>query len=161
MLEFSTLPPMARTILIYAGWFTLPNWATNVTVVLLNRAVSHFKPNYSPPAKGSPQAVDQWRYSYAFVMISYLVTTTIHSCLSMPLNFYEILGVGPDAEDQALKVAFRTFARRNHPDRVGPKGAPLFIAVRDAFEALNHPVKRFAYDRCVRSSSWLTFWAGR
>ena len=69
----------------------------------------------------------------------------------MPLNFYEILGVGPDADDQALKVAFRTFARRNHPDRVGSKGAPLFIAVRDAFEALSDPVKRFAYDRFVCS----------
>ena len=67
-------------------------------------------------AKGSAQAAVQWDYSYAFVLMSYLAITMIHSCLSMPLNFYEILGVGPDADDQALKVAFRMFARRNHPN---------------------------------------------
>lgn len=82
-------------------------------------------------------------------MFSYLATTSVYSCVAMPPNFYEILGVSPEADDQVLKLAFRTFARRNHPDRVGPQGAPLFIAVRDAYEALNHPVKRFAYDRCV------------
>ncbi|KAF8589470.1 hypothetical protein K439DRAFT_1612698 [Ramaria rubella] len=146
MFEFA-LSPMTRTILIYAGWFTLPGWATNITVHLYHRILSYFDPKYTPPSKGSARAAGIWRYCYAFVMISYLVTTTIHSSLSMPLNFYEILGIGPDADDQDLKVAFRNFARRNHPDRVGPGGAPLFIAVRDAYEALNHPVKRFAYDR--------------
>jgi DnaJ domain len=152
MLQIPTLSPMSRTILIYVGWFFLPNWATGVTVVLYNRIVSYFNPNYTPPIRGSPQSMSQWRYCYAFVMLSYLVTTTVHSCWAMPSNFYEILGVGPDADDQALKLAFRTFARKNHPDRVGPQGAPLFIAVRDAYEALNQPVKRFAYDRCVKLS---------
>ena len=116
MLELPSLPPMSKTLLVFAGWFTLPNWVTGVMVVLVNRVVSYFKPNHSPPAKGSAQAAVQWRYSYAFVLISYLAITTIHSCLSMPLNFYEILGVGPDADDQALKVAFRMFAQRNHPN---------------------------------------------
>ena len=141
MLEFPSLPLMSMTLLVFAGWFSLPNWVTGVMVILINHVVSYFKPNHSPLAKGSAQATVQWHYLYAFVFISYLAITMIHSCLSMPLNFYEILGVGPDADDQALKVAFRTFARRNHPDRVGSKGAPLFIAIRDAFEALSDPVK--------------------
>ena len=145
--ELFSLSPMARAILIYVGWFFLPNWATVVTITLYNHIISYIKPNYTPPIRGSPRAASQWRYCYAFVIFSYLATTTIHTCLAMPLNFYEILGVGPDADDQMLKMAFRTFARKNHPDRIGPQGAPLFIAVRDAYEALNHPVKRFAYDR--------------
>jgi len=147
MLQFPSLPPMVRTILVYGGWFILPNWATNTIVVLYTRLMAFIKPNYIPPARGSPQAATIWRYCYTFVMASYLIVTTVHAFLSMSPNFYEILGVRPDANEQALKAAFRTFARRNHPDRVGPRGAPLFIAVRDAYEALNNPSKRFAYDR--------------
>jgi hypothetical protein len=138
---------MVRTILVYGGWFIFPNWATNTTVIFYNRLMVFLKPNYVPPARGSPQATTMWRYCYAFVMTSYLVATTAHAFLSMSPNFYEVLSIRPDANEQALKAAFRTFARKNHPDRVGPRGAPLFIAVRDAYEALNNPVKRFAYDR--------------
>lgn len=62
-------------------------------------------------------------------------------------NYYEILGVAPAADENALKLAFRQFAKRYHPDRVGPQGEALFIRVRDAFEALKNPTVRFAYDR--------------
>lgn len=64
-------------------------------------------------------------------------------------NFYELLGVDPRSDEGALKAGFRAFARKNHPDRIGPGGEALFIDVRDAFEALKDPVVRFAYDRCV------------
>jgi len=147
MLEIFSMSPITRTILVYVGWFFLPNWATGVTVAFYNRFVSYFSLNYTPPAKGTSEAASQWRHCYAFVMFSYLAITSVYSCMAMSPNFYEILGVGPEADDQVLKLAFRTFARKNHPDRVGPQGAPHFIAVRDAYEALNHPVKRFAYDR--------------
>jgi len=55
--------------------------------------------------------------------------------------------VGPDADESQLKLAFRNFARKNHPDKVGRQGEELFMIVRDAYESLKHPVKRFAYDR--------------
>lgn len=67
----------------------------------------------------------------------------------MPRNFYEILNVSPDIDESGLKFAFRAFARKNHPDRVGKAGESVFIEVRDAFEALKDPVVRFAYDRYV------------
>ena len=69
----------------------------------------------------------------------------------MPPNFYEILGVRPDVDENGLKLAFRAFAKRYHPDRpgVGSQGAEMFMYVRDAFEALKDPVMRFAYDRYV------------
>ena len=69
----------------------------------------------------------------------------------------------PDADDNTLKIAFRHFAKRNHPDRpeVGEEGAELFRVVRDAFEALRDPVVRFAYDRYVffpkSRRSWCSF----
>lgn len=65
----------------------------------------------------------------------------------MAPNYYELLGVEPTAEENVLKIAFRQFARKYHPDRVGPQGETMFIEVRDAFEALKNPVTRYAYDR--------------
>lgn len=65
----------------------------------------------------------------------------------MSPNLYETLGVYPTADDTALKTAFRQFAKKNHPDRVGPQGESLFMEVRDAYDALKNPITRFAYDR--------------
>ncbi len=67
----------------------------------------------------------------------------------MPPSFYEVLGVAPGVDENGLKLAFRAFAKKYHPDRpgVGPGGVEMFMSVRDAFEALKDPVVRFAYDR--------------
>lgn len=65
----------------------------------------------------------------------------------MAPSFYEILGVAPNVDENGLKLAFRAFAKKNHPDKVGAEGVDLFMQVRDAFEALKDPVVRFAYDR--------------
>lgn len=139
--------PLIRSLLIYVGWLILPNSITNIVFICFVRLRLKINRNYRPPAKGTPQAAMIYRYCYAFTMIIYLLVTTIHSFITMPSNFYDALGVDPTADEQTLKVAFRHFARRNHPDRVGPSGEPFFIAVRDAYESLRDPLKRFAYDR--------------
>ncbi|KIJ51415.1 hypothetical protein M422DRAFT_244587 [Sphaerobolus stellatus SS14] len=141
------LPPMARLLLTYAGWFILPNWVTNIAVVFYYRLRILFKPNYQPPARGSPEAANVWRYSYAFVMMSYLTITTLYSFATMPLNFYEILDVAPDADELTIKGAYKKFARKYHPDRAGASSAALFMEVRKVYEALSNPIKRLAYDR--------------
>jgi curved DNA-binding protein CbpA len=44
-----------------------------------------------------------------------------------------------------------TRSRKYHPDRLGPNppryAEERFIAIRQAYEILTDPVKRFAYDR--------------
>jgi DnaJ-class molecular chaperone len=73
----------------------------------------------------------------------------VQSSRTLPPNFYEILGVVPDVDENGLKIAFRQFAKKHHPDRpgIGEDGAQLFMMVREVFEALKNPVVRFAYDR--------------
>ncbi|KAF7350963.1 J domain-containing protein [Mycena sanguinolenta] len=100
----------------------------------------------APPA-GTFEYQRHYRYTFAVVVLGYLIYTMIQGSNSMLPNFYEILGVAPAADENALKLAFRQFAKRYHPDRVGPQGEALFIQVRDAFEALKNPTVRFAYDR--------------
>ena len=64
-------------------------------------------------------------------------------------DFYEILGVSKDADEKALKVAYRKLAMENHPDRNpdNEAAADRFREASEAYDVLKDPQKRAAYDR--------------
>jgi curved DNA-binding protein len=69
-------------------------------------------------------------------------------------DYYDILGVKPDANDAAIKSAYRKAARKFHPDVSKEAGAEeKFKSVNEAYEALKDPAKRRAYDQ-LRSSGY-------
>lgn len=64
-------------------------------------------------------------------------------------DYYEVLGVGRDADAKALKGAFRKLAMQYHPDR-NPDNAEAeskFKEINEAYEILKDEDKRAAYDR--------------
>jgi molecular chaperone DnaJ len=64
-------------------------------------------------------------------------------------DYYEVLGVTKDADEEALKKAYRSLAMKYHPDR-NPGDAEadaLFREASEAFEVLRDPQKRARYDR--------------
>jgi curved DNA-binding protein len=62
-------------------------------------------------------------------------------------DYYDTLGVKPDASDAEIKSAFRKLARKYHPDVSKEAGAEdKFKAVNEAYEALKDPEKRRQYD---------------
>jgi molecular chaperone DnaJ len=64
-------------------------------------------------------------------------------------DYYEVLGVPRDADEAALKKAYRRLAMQYHPDRNnGDRAAEArFKEVTEAYEVLRDPSKRSVYDR--------------
>jgi len=63
-------------------------------------------------------------------------------------DYYNVLGVEPNAGDAEIKSAYRRLARKYHPDVSKEAGAEeRFKAVNEAYEALRDPARRKAYDQ--------------
>ena len=64
---------------------------------------------------------------------------------SIHADYYRILGIGPDADTEAVKKAYRRKAMQSHPDaQTGEKGR--FIDVHEAYTVLSDPASRRFYD---------------
>jgi molecular chaperone DnaJ len=64
-------------------------------------------------------------------------------------DYYDILGVQKNADEKALKSAFRNAAKKYHPDaNPGNKDAEAkFKELNEAYDVLKDPQKKAAYDR--------------
>ncbi|MDO4326660.1 MAG: molecular chaperone DnaJ [bacterium] len=64
-------------------------------------------------------------------------------------DYYEVLGVSKDADDAALKKAYRALAKKYHPDaNPGDKEAEAkFKEASEAYAVLSDPEKRKQYDQ--------------
>jgi curved DNA-binding protein CbpA len=61
-------------------------------------------------------------------------------------NYYAILGVPGNADQETIKRAYRQLARRYHPDVAGPDGAVQMKRLNRAYAVLGDPEKRLQYD---------------
>lgn len=69
-------------------------------------------------------------------------------------DYYDILGVKPDASEAEIKAAYRKLARQYHPDKNKEAGAEdKFKAINEANEVLRDKEKRRAYDQ-VRAGGY-------
>ena len=64
-------------------------------------------------------------------------------------DYYSLLGLGRDADQNEIKKAYRKLAMEYHPDRNpdDKKAEEKFKAISEAYAILSDPQKRAEYDR--------------
>jgi curved DNA-binding protein len=63
-------------------------------------------------------------------------------------DYYKTMGLGREASDKEIKLAYRRLARKYHPDlNKDPKAEEQFKEVGEAYEVLKDPEKRKKYDQ--------------
>lgn len=67
--------------------------------------------------------------------------------MTEPRDPYDVLRVSPEADEEAIRAAYRALARRHHPDRAGAAGHYRMSEINRAWEVLSDPTRRAAWDR--------------
>jgi molecular chaperone DnaJ len=65
-------------------------------------------------------------------------------------DYYLILGVSRQESPSGIREAFRSLAKRYHPDYVGSPGTRLFQDIVEAYQVLSDPEKRRLYNQGLR-----------
>src|ERR1700758_4862021 len=67
----------------------------------------------------------------------------------MARDYYEVLGVGREADEAEIKKSFRRLARELHPDvnSHDPQAEEKFKEAAEAYEVLSDSQRRGTYDR--------------
>jgi curved DNA-binding protein CbpA len=65
------------------------------------------------------------------------------------MNYYVVLGIPTDADDLAIRNAFRSQVRRYHPDAGEGSSSERFRLLVEAYQTLSDPIRRQAYDQSL------------
>jgi hypothetical protein len=69
------------------------------------------------------------------------------NCVEAPADYYATLGVEPEADSTAIRIAYRNLMRRYHPDVNKSVGAvDKAMAINEAYACLSDPDARASYD---------------
>jgi curved DNA-binding protein CbpA len=63
-----------------------------------------------------------------------------------PVDYYEVLQVSSNAEQETIQRVFRMLARRYHPDNKDTGDEERFREIQEAYSTLNDPERRARYD---------------
>ncbi len=70
----------------------------------------------------------------------------------MLVDYYEVLQISPNADQETVHRIYRIQAQRFHPDNLETGSAERFRMVADAYQVLSNPDSRTAYDAEYRSA---------
>jgi len=61
-------------------------------------------------------------------------------------DYYEVLQISPNADNETIHRVFKFLAARFHPDNIQTGDGAKFRLVRSAYEVLSSPVRRIEHD---------------
>jgi curved DNA-binding protein CbpA len=73
------------------------------------------------------------------------------------VDYYEVLQISPNADQETVQRVFRLLAQRFHPDNQATGNAARFRELHDAYQVLNDAEKRAQYDiqhQALRQERW-------
>jgi molecular chaperone DnaJ len=73
-------------------------------------------------------------------------------------DYYDVLGVSPDAGAEEIRRAYRQLARRYHPDISGDDRGAAFLEVSRAYEVLRDTSRRRSYDATLEAGRGRADW---
>ena len=69
------------------------------------------------------------------------------------MDYYVLLGVARNASRETIRQAFRTLARRYHPDAATGASAEKFRDIVAAYETLSDAARRRVYDASLQTNA--------
>ncbi len=73
------------------------------------------------------------------------------------LDYYELLQVSPNADEETIQRVFRHFAKKYHPDGAAQADPERFNRLLEAYRILTDPSQRAAYDVAYQAH-WRKVW---
>jgi hypothetical protein len=61
-------------------------------------------------------------------------------------DYYEILQISPNADEETIERVFRHLAKKYHPDNTESANKEIFLKIMEAHKILSNPESRAAYD---------------
>ncbi|AFR93945.2 chaperone protein DNAJ [Cryptococcus neoformans C23] len=120
---------------------------SQITTAILPYLSANLPSIFPPAPRGSPRYLHNYRLAFTGAICIWQAYSFLKGGLGNDDDWYRLLNVQVNADEDALKSAFRSLARKHHPDRAGNDNDDHFILARKAYETLSDPVKRYAYDR--------------
>jgi curved DNA-binding protein CbpA len=73
------------------------------------------------------------------------------------VDYYEMLQLSPNADEDTIQRVFRHFAKKYHPDGSSQGDPERFNRLLDAYRTLTDPARRAAYD-ATHQAHWKQAW---
>lgn len=117
-----------------------------ITKFLLSQFYSFFYGRSRRPEAQSAKFKRHYRFVYFLVVCAYFAYCIISSVGKLEPNLYSRFGIHRADVDTNLRLAFRVFAKQEHPDKMSSGDNSAYLLKKSIYEVLSNKETRVSYD---------------